>query len=139
MVLYLLIIAHNYIAVKSVLSFLKQQKKYKNSKVIIVVGSTGNKGVSRREGFGKAINEEADVAYLTSDDPGFEDPLDIAKEIDSFINHDKVEVHIELNRQKAIKLAIENSHVGDLVVLAAKGEDPYQKINGLMFLIQQIW
>lgn len=123
--------AHNYIAVKSVLSFLKQQKKYKNSKVIIVVGSTGNKGVSRREGFGKAINEEADVAYLTSDDPGFEDPLDIAKEIDSFINHDKVEVHIELNRQKAIKLAIENSHVGDLVVLAAKGEDPYQKINGV--------
>ena len=71
------------------------------------------------------------VRQLISDDPGFEDPLDIAKEIDSFINHDKVEVHIELNRQKAIKLAIENSHVGDLVVLAAKGEDPYQKINGV--------
>ncbi|WP_057811258.1 UDP-N-acetylmuramoyl-L-alanyl-D-glutamate--2,6-diaminopimelate ligase [Furfurilactobacillus siliginis] len=121
--------AHNYASVKALLSFLRKQ--YNDSRVIVVVGSPGDKGISRREGFGKALSEEADVAYLTSDDPGFEDPAAIAAKIDEHIDHDKVTVHVEIDRPKAIKQAISASRPNDIVVLAAKGEDPYQKIQGV--------
>ena len=121
--------AHNYASLHALLEFLKAQTKVK--RLIVVVGSTGNKGVSRREGFGKALSEGADIAILTSDDPGFEDPMKIAKEIDQHIDHTKVKVEVELDRQKAIKKAIMMSKPSDVVVLAGKGEDKYQKINGV--------
>ncbi len=121
--------AHNYASMHALLGFLKSNNP--DGKVIVVVGSPGNKGLDRREGFGKALTESADIAFLTSDDPAFEDPKDIINEIDSYINHDKVDVHIELDRKKAIKKAI---HAGDnnaMIVVAGKGRDPYQKINGV--------
>ncbi|HAT54676.1 MAG TPA: UDP-N-acetylmuramoyl-L-alanyl-D-glutamate--2,6-diaminopimelate ligase [Lactobacillus sp.] len=121
--------AHNYASVKALLSFLRKQ--YTDSRIIVVVGSTGDKGISRREGFGKALNEEADVAYLTADDPGFEDPADIAKQIDAYIDHKRVDVHVQIDRPTAIHDAIVDSRAEDVVVLAAKGEDPYQKIRGV--------
>ncbi|CAI2664315.1 UDP-N-acetylmuramoyl-L-alanyl-D-glutamate--L-lysine ligase [Apilactobacillus kunkeei] len=121
--------AHNYASMHALLGFLKSNNP--DGKVIVVVGSPGNKGIDRREGFGKALTESADIAFLTSDDPAFEDPKDIINEIDSYINHDKVDVHIELDRKMAIKKAI---HAGDnnaMIVVAGKGRDPYQKINGV--------
>ncbi|CAI2592024.1 UDP-N-acetylmuramoyl-L-alanyl-D-glutamate--L-lysine ligase [Apilactobacillus kunkeei] len=121
--------AHNYASMHALLGFLKSNNP--GGKVIVVVGSPGNKGLDRREGFGKALTESADIAFLTSDDPAFEDPKDIINEIDSYINHDKVDVHIELDRKMAIKKAI---HAGDnnaMIVVAGKGRDPYQKINGV--------
>ncbi|CAI2588965.1 UDP-N-acetylmuramoyl-L-alanyl-D-glutamate--L-lysine ligase [Apilactobacillus kunkeei] len=121
--------AHNYASMHALLGFLKNNNP--DGKVIVVVGSPGNKGLDRREGFGKALTESADIAFLTSDDPAFEDPKDIIDEIDSYINHDKVDVHIELDRKTAIKKAI---HAGDnnaMIVVAGKGRDPYQKINGV--------
>ena len=112
----------------ALLKFLRQQTHA--GKIRVVVGSTGDKGVSRREGFGKALSEEADVAYLTTDDPGFEDPMQIAQEIDAHIDHERVEVVFELDRKKATRLAIEASTATDVVVLAGRGEDKYLKVKG---------
>ncbi|MCK8624255.1 UDP-N-acetylmuramoyl-L-alanyl-D-glutamate--2,6-diaminopimelate ligase [Apilactobacillus sp. M161] len=121
--------AHNYASMHALLGFLKSNSP--KGKVIVVVGSTGDKGVDRREGFGKALTENADEAFLTTDDPGFENPLDIAKEIDSYIDHQKVNVHFELDRKKAIKQAILCGDKHSIIVVAGKGRDPYQKINGV--------
>ncbi len=120
--------AHNYASLSALLKFLRQQTHA--GKIRVVVGSTGDKGVSRREGFGKALSEEADVAYLTTDDPGFEDPMQIAQEIDAHIDHERVEVVFELDRKKATRLAIEASTATDVVVLAGRGEDKYLKVKG---------
>ena len=120
--------AHNYASLSALLKFLRQQTHA--GKIRVVVGSTGDKGVSRREGFGKALSEEADVAYLTTDDPGFEDPMQIAQEIDAHIDHERVEVIFELDRKKATRLAIEASTAEDVVVLAGRGEDKYLKVKG---------
>ena len=121
--------AHNYASTKALLNFLKRQSHH--GKVSVVVGSPGNKGIDRREGFGKALSEEANVAYLTMDDPAFEDPMKIASEIDAHINHDNVKVIFEMDREKAIKDAILNSSPEDISVILGKGQDPYQKINGV--------
>jgi UDP-N-acetylmuramyl-tripeptide synthetase len=121
--------AHNYASMHALLHFLKRNNP--DGKIIVVVGSTGNKGIDRREGFGKALSENADLAFLTTDDPDFENPADIAHEIDAHINHKKVEVHIELDRRLAIKKAIYAGDNNAMIVIAGKGKDPYQKINGM--------
>lgn len=121
--------AHNYASMHALLGFLKTNNA--DGKVIVVVGSPGNKGEDRREGFGKALSENADVAFLTTDDPAFEDPKDIINEIDSYVDHDKVEVHKELDRRLAIKKAIYAGDNNAMIVVAGKGRDPYQKINGV--------
>ncbi|GAA6114829.1 UDP-N-acetylmuramoyl-L-alanyl-D-glutamate--2,6-diaminopimelate ligase [Apilactobacillus apinorum] len=121
--------AHNYASMHALLSFLKTNNK--NGKVIVVVGSPGNKGIDRREGFGKALSENADIAFLTTDDPAFEDPKDIINEIYSHIDHEKVKVEIELDRKEAIKKAIYAGDKNAIIVVAGKGRDPYQKINGV--------
>lgn len=121
--------AHNYASMKVLLSFLKRE--YNNPRLIVVVGSTGDKGESRRAGFAKALTEYATDAFLTTDDPGFEDPGDIARQIDAGIDHNKVNVKIELDRAQAIHDAILESKPGDIVVVAGKGADPYQKIRGI--------
>lgn len=64
--------AHNYLSMKSLLAFAKEQ--HPNGKLLVITGSTGNKAESRRDGLGQAIGEYADIAVLTSDDPNFEDP-----------------------------------------------------------------
>ncbi|MFD1471721.1 UDP-N-acetylmuramoyl-L-alanyl-D-glutamate--2,6-diaminopimelate ligase [Companilactobacillus mishanensis] len=120
--------AHNYASMKALLSFLRNE--YPKSQIKVVVGSPGDKGISRRAGFSKVLTELADSAILTTDDPGFEDPADICKEIDGKIDHSKVSTKIILDRAEAIKEMIDTSSDDDIVVLAAKGDDAYQKTRG---------
>ncbi len=120
--------AHNYGSLHSVLDFLKSQAP--KSKVTVITGSTGDKGIDRREGLGKAINESADQAYLTTDDPATEDPKKIAEEIAQHIDPTQVATSYIANRKQAITKAVTESKKGDLVVVAGKGHDEYQKING---------
>lgn len=121
--------AHNLASLNALLSFLKRE--FNDPKIIVVLGAPGDKGVSRRADFSKALNEYADVVFLTTDDPGYEDPKDIAEEINVGIDHDKVDVTIELDRLQAIYDAISMSKPGDIVVLAGKGEDKMQKVRGV--------
>ncbi len=120
--------AHNYGSLHSVLDFLKSQAP--KSKVTVITGSTGDKGIDRREGLGKAINESADQAYLTTDDPATEDPKKIAEEIAQHIDPTQVATSYIADRKQAITKAVTESKKGDLVVVAGKGHDEYQKING---------
>ena len=121
--------AHNYASMNALLSFIKRE--YPESKVKVVVGSPGDKGVSRRAGFARVLTELADSAILTTDDPGFEDPAKICKEIDDQIDHEKVQVKTVIDRQEAIREMITSSGDGDIIVLAGKGNDPYQKTKGI--------
>ncbi|SYW04074.1 UDP-N-acetylmuramyl-tripeptide synthetase [Oenococcus oeni] len=119
--------AHNGQAVTTLLTFLKSQ--HQGGKIIIVLGSPGDKGEDRRSQFGEVISKFVDVAYLTTDDPGTEDPHQINNQIRKAISNPDVELHEELDRSKAIQEAIKKANINDLVVLAAKGEDAFQKTN----------
>ncbi|MCM0583060.1 UDP-N-acetylmuramyl-tripeptide synthetase [Weissella diestrammenae] len=121
--------AHNYASITALLQFVRQNESV--DRLMLVVGAPGNKGVSRRPGIGKAANEGADIVYLTSDDPQYEDPNTIADEIQAYITRSDVKVMREMDRQKAIAAAITAAGPRDVVVLAAKGLDEYQKVNGV--------
>ena len=122
--------AHDYASVKRLVAFLRSQTPA-GGKVIVVLGAPGDKGISRRPGFGKALSEErADEVILTTDDPGFEDPKAIADEIAAHIDPQKVgHVQYIADRAQAIATAITMSH-NDMVVIAGKGADTYQKVKG---------
>ncbi|WP_419153741.1 UDP-N-acetylmuramoyl-L-alanyl-D-glutamate--2,6-diaminopimelate ligase [Weissella viridescens] len=129
--------AHNYASIAALLQFVRANERV--DKLAIVVGAPGNKGVSRRPGIGQAINEGADVAYLTSDDPQYENPADINAEIAANIDADKVQIIEQLDRTKAITEAIQASGPNDVVVLAGKGLDEYQKIDGVDTPYENDW
>ena len=84
----------------------------------------------RRKELGDVAAKECDLSILTSDNPDFEDPekiiYDIAKSYD-----DKSKYIIEPDREKAIQLAVRMAQEGDMIVLAGKGHETYQLINGV--------
>ncbi|EOH90336.1 UDP-N-acetylmuramyl-tripeptide synthetase [Enterococcus asini ATCC 700915] len=120
--------AHNYISLKLLLEFAKKQSQ---GRVLVVLGSPGNKALSRRQDFGQVLSELADIAILTADDPAFEDPKDIADEIAAAITNPEVLLHFEMDRRQAIRQALTMSQPDDVVIIAGKGLDPQQKVQGV--------
>ena len=98
--------------------------------VTLVMGTTGNKGESRRQGVGELLEQLPDIdVILTADDPNFEDPAEIAREIASFISRD---VRIVIDRETAIQTAMSTTaNADDAVIIAGKGVDAYQIVNGV--------
>lgn len=129
--------AHNYASIAALLKFVRSNEHVDILRV--VVGAPGNKGVSRRPGIGQALSEGADIAILTSDDPQFEDPAVIADQIEENITNPEVKILREMDRTIAIKQSIDSSKTNDVVVIAAKGLDEYQKVNGIDTPYENDW
>ncbi|MGM0219283.1 UDP-N-acetylmuramoyl-L-alanyl-D-glutamate--L-lysine ligase [Enterococcus sp. AZ126] len=119
--------AHNYDSLKNLLTFVKEE--HPKGRLLVLLGSTGNKAISRRKDFGTVLSELADIAILTTDDPADENPADICAEIAAHITTD-IQIETVLDRGEAIKKALSLSLPEDAVVLAGKGADLYQKIGG---------
>ncbi|MGG5342211.1 UDP-N-acetylmuramoyl-L-alanyl-D-glutamate--L-lysine ligase [Enterococcus sp. AZ192] len=120
--------AHNYDSLKNLLTFIKEE--HPEGRLIVVIGSTGNKAISRRKDFGRVLTELADIAILTTDDPADEDPAAICKEIAEYITA-PIQVETIIDRSAAIEKALSLSNPKDAVILAGKGADLYQKIHGI--------
>ena len=98
---------------------------HQDGHISLILGAPGNKGESRRKDFGHVLNTYPDVdVILTADDPNKEDPLAICQEISSHISR-------EVDREEAIKTAMsETTDSKDAVVIAGKGADAFQIVNG---------
>ena len=108
---------------------LKTLKSVYNKKIILVFGAGGNRDHSKRPIMGK-VSEIADIIILTSDNPRDEEPIDIIKDIERGINKTHI---IEIDRKKAIELAISISNKDDVVLIAGKGHETYQEIKGIKY------
>jgi UDP-N-acetylmuramoyl-L-alanyl-D-glutamate-L-lysine ligase len=120
--------AHNYDSLKNLLAYIRSA--HPAGRLIVLVGSTGDKAISRRQDFGRVLTELADVAILTTDDPASEDPAKICREIASYITKE-MPIFMITDRAAAIQEALRISQPEDTVVLAGKGADLYQKVNGV--------
>jgi UDP-N-acetylmuramoyl-L-alanyl-D-glutamate-L-lysine ligase len=120
--------AHNKASLEALLGVVKENHK---GYTIVVLGATGGKGQSRRRDLGLVLDAMADVAVLTSDDPGFEDPEAIAEEIKAAMTK-PAKTRIVPNRELAIECALLlPGSPGDAVVIAGKGADRFQIVNGV--------
>lgn len=119
--------AHNGVSLENILQTLKQ---YEHNRLICLFGSVGGRTKGRRKELGDVASRECDLCILTSDNPDFEEPMEIIKDIaESFVGSD-CEYIVEPDRKLAIEKAMSIIEEGDMLVLAGKGHEEYQLING---------
>lgn len=118
--------AHNGLSLRSALTALR---KYEPRRLICLFGSVGNRTQIRRVQMGKAAAECADFSILTSDNPNTENPQNIIDDIATQFSDESTYISIP-DRRKAIEYAFEIVREGDIVLLAGKGHERYQLING---------
>ena len=122
--------AHNAMALESLLTTLKE---YESGRLVCVFGCGGNRAKSRRFEMGEVSGRLADFTIITSDNPRFEEPLDIIADIVIGIEKTDGEYIKIPDRKEAIRYAIENGRKGDIIVLAGKGHEDYQEIKGVKY------
>lgn len=102
-----------------------------SKKIITVFGCGGDRDRSKRPLMGKIATELSDQVIITSDNPRTEDPFQIIDDILKGI--EKKNYLIIENRSEAIKQAIENSDDDTAILIAGKGHENYQEINGVKY------
>jgi UDP-N-acetylmuramoyl-L-alanyl-D-glutamate--2,6-diaminopimelate ligase len=123
--------AHTDDALKNVLSTLKPLCK---GKLTVVFGCGGDRDRTKRPRMARVVEQLADFVIVTSDNPRTEAPETIIGEI--FTGFEKPtadKITHEVDRKKAIKLAIENASADDIVLIAGKGHETYQIIGKQKF------
>jgi UDP-N-acetylmuramoyl-L-alanyl-D-glutamate--2,6-diaminopimelate ligase len=94
-----------------------------------VFGCGGDRDPTKRGPMGEAVARRADVAIVTSDNPRTEDPHVIAAAVAAGVRSGGREAVVELDRRKAIDLAVRSASAGDLVLVAGKGHEDYQIVG----------
>lgn len=118
--------AHNTKSLESILVGLKSISK---GKIITVFGCAGNRDSSKRKEMGRLSGILSDYTIITSDNPGTEDPMKICTEIEVGIKEITNNYEIVIDREKAIKKAVEIANKEDIILLAGKGHENYQIIG----------
>lgn len=115
---------------ESLQNILKAVKSYTRGRVISVFGCGGDRDTRKRPIMGEISGKIADYTIITSDNPRTENPEAIIEEIENGIKKTKGNYEIIVNRKEAIEKAIKMANKNDIIVLAGKGHEPYQEING---------
>lgn len=118
--------AHNRISLESTLSMLSE---YKKRRLITVFGSIGGRAVARRKEMAEVAEKYSDFSIITTDNPDFEDPQKICHEIRSHFSEPDAAC-VVVDRESAIREAFRRSEAGDIVLVAGKGHEDYQIVEG---------
>jgi UDP-N-acetylmuramoyl-L-alanyl-D-glutamate--2,6-diaminopimelate ligase len=104
----------------------------KKGRIITVFGCGGNRDKGKRPMMGKIAAELSDMAIITSDNPRYEDPADIIRDIESGVPEKLQDKVISIpDREQAIKTACKMAANLDVVVVAGKGHEKYQEVQGI--------
>ncbi len=113
---------------------LKTLKKITKGRLISVFGCGGNRDKTKRKIMGEISGELADFTVITSDNPRFEEPMDIIFEIEKGVLTKSKEYVLIQDRAQAIKYAMQMATKDDLILIAGKGSENYQEILGIKHL-----
>jgi len=124
--------AHTPDALENVLNTLAEYRHNGGAKVITVVGCGGDRDTTKRPIMARIAAENSDAVVLTSDNPRTEDPAVILQEMEAGLDPVLIRKSTTLpDRREAIKLAVQRAQPGDIVLVAGKGHENYQEINGV--------
>ncbi|AEE14295.1 UDP-N-acetylmuramoyl-L-alanyl-D-glutamate--2,6-diaminopimelate ligase [Thermodesulfobium narugense DSM 14796] len=113
---------------------LKSLRDMVEKKIILVFGAGGNRDKGKRPIMGRIAAQFSDYTIITSDNPRYEDPMSIIDEIKSgFLSVKNSNFEILSDRREAIKRAIEIARDNDAIIIAGKGHEDYQEINGVKY------
>ncbi len=119
--------AHNAMALEALLTTLQD---YHPGRIICIFGCGGNRAAERRFQMGEVAGRLADLVVVTTDNPREEDPEKIADEICCGLEAAKGKYGRIPDRKEAIAYGISHAKPGDIVVIAGKGHETYQEVQG---------
>jgi len=108
---------------------LRTLRALRPERIITVFGCGGDRDRGKRAKMAAAAETGSDICVLTSDNPRFEDPQSILNDAAKGFRRPKSHAQV-LDRREAIRLALENVRPGDIVLVAGKGHEDYQDIQG---------
>ena len=118
---------------ESLQNILQATKSYTRGRVISVFGCGGDRDKGKRPIMGEISGKIADYTIITSDNPRTEKPEDIVEQIEAGIKKTKGKYEVVVDRVEAIEKAIKMANKKDIIILAGKGHEPYQEINGVKY------
>ena len=123
--------AHTPDALENVLATIKKLRKG-YEQVITVVGCGGDRDKTKRPIMAQTACDLSDKVILTSDNPRTEDPAEIIADMEAGLNTAAKRKYISIiDRKEAIKAAVDFAKPEDIVLVAGKGHEKYQDINGV--------
>jgi UDP-N-acetylmuramoyl-L-alanyl-D-glutamate--2,6-diaminopimelate ligase len=123
--------AHTPDALEKVLETIAKLKK-KNAKVITVAGAGGDRDKTKRPMMAQVCARLSDQLILTSDNPRTEDPEQILRDMEAGLDTEGLRKTLRIqDREQAIKTAVRLAGPGDVILVAGKGHEKYQDIQGV--------
>ena len=123
--------AHTPDALTNVLNAIRDVLSGKG-KIITVVGCGGNRDKGKRPIMAREAARLSDFVILTSDNPRFEDPEDIIRDMEAGLTDISPEKTLKITgRKEAIRTACLLAKTGDVVVILGKGHEDYQEVKGI--------
>lgn len=110
---------------------LETARDFTRRRLISVFGCGGDRDHGKRPIMGEIGGRYSDHVILTSDNPRTEDPMDILKAVEEGVKRTATPYIVTENRREAIREALEEAGDGDVIVIAGKGHESYQEINGV--------
>ena len=126
--------AHTPDALENILTTVRD---FTPGRVICLFGCGGDRDRTKRPRMGAVAGALADVAVVTSDNPRTEVPMDIINDILPGLEGAPAEVVVEPDRRAAIRRALSLARAGDTVVLAGKGHETYQEVDGVEYHLDE--
>ncbi len=125
--------AHTPDALKNVLDTIAAIRT-RNEQLITVVGAGGDRDRTKRPVMARIASDKSDRVILTSDNPRTEDPEAIIEEMKAGISAENMRKMLVIsNRREAIRAACNLAVPGDIILVAGKGHEKYQEINGVRY------
>ena len=125
--------AHTPDALQNILEAINLSRT-RNEKLITVFGCGGHRDKEKRPKMGNIATRLSDLAIITSDNPRDENPDEIIQEIETGIEPQNTNKYLSItDRKQAIRTAIKMAAPKDIILIAGKGHENYQEINGKHF------
>lgn len=122
--------AHNAMSMENILTTLRE---YNPKRLVCMFGAGGNRAKSRRYEMGEVCGRLADLSVITADNSRFENVMDIIEDIKKGMAKTEGKSVVIPDRREAIRYCIANAKEDDIIVLAGKGHEDYQEINGVKY------
>lgn len=123
--------AHTPDALENVLETIRDIRE-EGERIITVVGCGGDRDASKRPVMAKTAAMLSEMVFLTSDNPRTEDPQEILDQMEEGISPTQAKrTTVILDRKEAIKKAVEEAEPRDIILIAGKGHETYQEIDGI--------
>lgn len=119
--------AHNALSMENILTTLRE---YRPNRLITLFGAGGNRPKVRRYEMGEVSGKLSDLSVVTADNSRNEDVMDIISDIEVGLRKTRGKFIVIPDRREAIKYCISIAKDNDIIVLAGKGHEDYQEING---------